>query len=177
VSAELDRILDDGYLAGLDERPTEEIRRMRADCEDHEEAVSYARRVLQGRLDLLRAELERRSRQGDGGASSLLELLPTILAWPTSDPGSARAVRLRVPERAAVLEAEIDRIVDEATLVDLSGHTPEDLASLLDRLAAHEEHLSGVRRKLFDRVDALRAELAARYKDGRAVVRDLIGGA
>ena len=173
-----EHILDEAYLDGIEERSTEELRRMRAECEAQEEAVSYARRVLQGRLDILRAELLRRSDDGDRRAEPLLELLPTILASDQvrSDPSKARATRLRVPAAAEELEAEVDRIVDESTLQDLGEHGPGDLAGLLDRLAEHEQYLSGVRRTLFERIDALRAELAARYKDGRAVVRDLIGG-
>jgi hypothetical protein len=178
VGVGFEHILDEGYLEGIEDLSTEDLRRMRAECEAQEEAVSYARRVLQGRLDILRAELLRRSDDGDERADSLLELLPTILAsdQASSDPLKARATRLRVPEAAEVLEAEIDRIVDESTLEELGDHGPADLAGLLDRLAEHEQRLSRVRRTLFERIDTLREELAARYKDGRAVVSDLIGG-
>ena len=179
MAAELDRILDEEYLDGLEDRSTEELRGMRAECEAQEEAVSYARRLLQGRLDILRAELVRRTEHGDDRARSLLELLPTILApeQPPSDPLRARATRLRVPPGVEALEAEVDRIVDAATLDDLADHGASELAELVDHLAEHEQYLSRVRRQLFDRIDAVRGELAARYKDGRAVVRDLIGGA
>ncbi|MEX2504960.1 MAG: hypothetical protein WD378_08920, partial [Egicoccus sp.] len=61
--AELERILADDYLDGLQDWPTADLRQARAACEAEEEAVSYARRLMQGRLDILRDELERR----DGG--------------------------------------------------------------------------------------------------------------
>lgn len=178
MPGQLERILDDAYVRGLEDLSTEDIRRMRAECEAQEEAVSYARRVLQGRLDILRAELLRRRDDGDRRAEPVLALLPTILAGdpPPGDPLQARATRLRVPAAAEELEAEIDRIVDESTLHDLGDHGPAELATLVDRLAEHEQHLSSLRRQLFDRIDTLRAELAARYKDGRAAVRDLLGG-
>ncbi len=178
MSRQLDHILADDYLDGLADRPTDEVRSMRAECEAQEEAVSYARRVLQGRLDILRAELLRRRDDGDDRAEPLLALLPTLLAGdqPVTDPLQARSTRLRVPAGAEQLEADIDRIVDEGTLDRLERHDPAELAALVDRLAEHEQHLSSLRRQLFDRIDAVRTELAARYKDGRAAVRDLIHG-
>jgi hypothetical protein len=56
----LDVILADSYLEDLEDVDTQEIRRRRAECEEEEQGISYARRVVQGRLDILRAELLRR---------------------------------------------------------------------------------------------------------------------
>lgn len=173
----LARILDATYLDGLDDRSTSEVRQLRAECEDAEEGISYARRLLQGRLDILRAELLRREERGDGDAQTLLADLTSILAHDqqgTLDPSQARATRLRVPPSAEDHERELDGIVDEAQLADLDRLGTEQLRAIVDRLAAHERHLSGLRRQLFDRIDTLRAELARRYKDGRADVSQIL---
>ena len=159
-----------GDLTGL---PTGELRTRRAACEEAEEGVSYARRLLQGRLDLLRAELRRRD---EDGVSRLLDALPAILSGDDApqNPMHARATRLRVPPSADAHAAALDAVVDEATLLDPSGLDLDALGILVERIGGHERELSSLRRALFDRIDALRDELAARYKDGRADVSDLL---
>jgi hypothetical protein len=171
------RILDPAYLDGLDDASTSEVRALRAECEDTEEGISYARRLLQGRLDILRAELLRRDEAGDGHARTLLGDLTTILTHDqhgTLDPTQARATRLRVPPSAEQHERDLDRIVDQSQLADLEQLTVDDLAMIIDRLSQHERELSALRRQLFDRIDTLRAELARRYKDGRADVSQIL---
>ncbi len=173
----IERVLAAEYLDGLSSWSNEQVRRARAECEREEAGVSYARRVLQGRIDLLRVELERRH-EGGHDLTTLLADLPRILAsdqYP-SDPLQARAVNVSVPEAAEVLEAEIDEIVDRAGLDDLGGRDADDLAQLIEELATYERYLSGLRRQLFERIDMLRDELVQRYKDGRASVGDLLGG-
>lgn len=174
---DLDRVLDPDYLADLDELTSAELRARRGDCEGFEEAVSYARRLLQGRLDILRAELVRREEAGDEAARSVLDDLSAILSRDATrtDPLQARATRLRVPPGAERFEAKLDAIVDEAELARLDGQRVEYLERLVEQLAAEERRLSDLRRKLFDRIDTLRDELARRYKDGRADVSEILG--
>ncbi|MCC5949544.1 MAG: hypothetical protein JJT89_13925 [Nitriliruptoraceae bacterium] len=161
-------------LAELDRFATDELRSRRQRCERAEEAVSYTRRLLQGRLDLLRAELSRRD---DPAATETLRDLSRVLAGDdrtVSDPAHARATRIRMPEDGDRYAELLDTVVDESTLL----HSREvDLATLqaaVDGFAALERDLSVLRRALFDRIDALRDELAARYKDGRAEVGELL---
>lgn len=168
------QLLPDALLTELATLPTSELRTRRAACEEAEEGVSYARRLLQGRLDLLRAELLGR----DGrGAASLLETLPSILAGEGShgDPMKARATRLRVPSSADAHAEALDAIADEATLLDPRPLGLDELADLVEALNEHERQLSALRHALFRRIDALRDELAARYKDGRADIKELLG--
>lgn len=167
------QLLPAALLTELDTLPTSELRSRRAACEEAEEGVSYARRLLQGRLDLLRAELAGR----DGrGAASLLEALPAILAGGGSrgDPMKARATRLRVPASADAHAEALDAIADEATLLDPRPLSLDELSDLVEALNEHERQLSALRHALFQRIDALRDELAARYKDGRADIKELL---
>ena len=167
------QLLPAALLADLVSLPTDELRTRRAACEEAEEGVSYARRLLQGRLDLLRAELRRRDHDD---AARLLDSLPAILSGDEShgDPMQARATRLRVPPSADAHADALDRIADEATLLNPDDLDLAALGSLVDQLGEHERQLSALRRALFERIDALRDELAARYKDGRADVSDLL---
>jgi hypothetical protein len=167
------QLLPDAMLTELATLPTSELRSRRAACEEAEEGVSYARRLLQGRLDLLRAELAGR----DGrGAASLVEALPGILAGGGShgDPMKARATRLRVPPSADAHAEALDAIADEATLLDPRPLSLDELSDLVAALNEHERQLSTLRHALFQRIDALRDELAARYKDGRADIKELL---
>lgn len=166
-------LLPASMLDDLEALSTAELRTRRAVCEEAEEGVSYARRLLQGRLDLLRAELRRRD---ENGVERLLDMLPSILARDDapSDPMKARATRLRVPPSADAHAAALDTIADEATLLGAGDLAIGDLSDLVDRVGAYEHELSVLRRALFDRIDALRDELAARYKDGRADVGELL---
>lgn len=168
-----EELLSDELLADLAALPTAELRLRRAACEEAEEGVSYARRLLQGRLDLLRADL--RGRDGTG-AARLLDSLPAILSGDESHGGplQARATRLRVPPSADAHAQALDAIADEATLLNSDDLDLAALATLVEQLAEHERQLSALRHALFQRIDALRSELAARYKDGRADVGDLL---
>jgi hypothetical protein len=175
TESRLERVLDDGYLTGLTDWPTPQVRTAGAECEAEEEGISYARRVLQGRLDILRAELLRREENGDDSVEALLTRLPGILSTDhvASPPSQARSTRLRVPEDAERHEDEIDALVGSTEFAHLET---EQLAGIIERLVEHERHLSGVRRQLFGRIDTLRDELARRYKDGTAAVSELLSG-
>lgn len=172
----IDRILDPAYLEGIEQLPTAELRRRRDDCEEEESGVSFARRVLQGRLDILRAEVLRRRDAGNPEAGSVLAALPDILGaeHTTTDPAHARATRFLVPPSVHYHRRDVDLIVDEASLTGLHERPLEDLREVVERLAEKERELSTRRRALLDRIDALRDELLRRYKSGEAHVSDVL---
>ena len=173
----LNRVLADDFIDGLDALPTDELRARRAEAQAEEEAVSYVRRLLQGRLDILRAELIRRTDEGSTQAADLLGQLSSVLsddAVGHRDQLAARATRLRVPEGIEGYTERLDAVLDASALEELEGRTIETLQAFIDRLADHEHELSEIRQQLFVRIDALRSELASRYKDGRAAIGDLL---
>ncbi|MGM0617192.1 MAG: hypothetical protein ACQEUI_03510 [Actinomycetota bacterium] len=166
-------LLAEDVLEHLDSLDTTELRRARSACEAAEEGISYARRLLQGRLDILRARLDERD---EPQAGRLLAALPSLLAdeGHVADPAQARATRVRVPADADRYSDLIDAVIAEDDLPSLDGDDLEDLERVTQALTAVERELSARRRALFARIDAVRAELVARYKDGRADVRDLL---
>lgn len=171
----IDRILAEDYLDGLEQRTTAELRRMREESEQEESGLSYARRVVQGRLDILRAEALRRQERGVD-TSDLLGRLPTILrddARPTA-PAQTRATRHLVPPHVRYHGREIDNIADEDSMGDLATRSVEDLRALVDRFAEVERELSTVRRQVLDRIDAIQDELVSRYKSGTANVSEVL---
>jgi hypothetical protein len=174
--AGLDDLLDRVDPDALEELSTAELRTLRRACEDTEEAVSYARRLLQGRLDILRAELLRRQDQGDGEAAPLIDALPSILASDhvATQTGNVRSTRVRVPPAADDYAERLDAIADEEALTASDDTSLDELQRIVARFSDEERTLSSARRELFTRIDGLRAELAARYKDGRADVSELL---
>lgn len=172
----LERILSDDYLAGLEERSTSEIRAMRDECEEEENGVSYARRILQGKLDIVRAEALRRRDEGEGGEGlhQLMDALPEILGdRPSTRRPASRAVRFLVPP-SVQHHAERAEALGERTLSALGEHSEEELAELVERLDEEERRLSALRKQLFDRIDALQDELTRRYKTGTTDVSEVL---
>lgn len=72
--------------------------------------------------------------------------------------------------------SELDAITEAAALDNPDQVTDGDLARAAEQLAALELEVSTLRRALFDRIDALQAELTRRYRDGETTVDDLLAG-
>lgn len=164
------------YVADLPARTTDEIRAMRDAAEEEESGVSYARRILQGKLDILRAEALRRRDEGEA-VTSVLEALPDILAdepRPTGGPLPVRAPRHLIPPTVRHHRREVDAIVDEDVLADLTARSIDELAALVAELAERERRLSATRRTLLDRIDRLQEEMTRRYKAGTANVGEVL---
>lgn len=77
---DVDRLLSPEFVEGLAGASVGELRSKRAECRRVEDLVSYLRRVVQGQIDLVVAEME--LRLGDGASDHqhhLVEDLPSIL--------------------------------------------------------------------------------------------------
>lgn len=173
----LDHILEDDYLEGLRGRSTDEIRRMRDECEEEETTVSYARRILQGKLDILRAEAERRRGERDPDADSVLERVPELFGNDQRTPlVHARPVRHLIPPEAGLHQRELDRLAADDVLATLPDRATADLVGVAERLSEAERRLSDLRWHLLRRLDTLQEELIRRYKSGEAHPRDVLVG-
>ncbi len=173
---ELDRLLDPGYAEGLTEVDLAEVRLRRAACQQREESVSYLRRIIQVRLDLLGVELGRRQ-AGEPPASTddLLARLPEILAEHTRGPGLGQAPRdLKLPDIDDDLVALVDEIISPRQLGELIDLADDELRGLVDRLEELEHEVSSVRRQLHAHIDTLQADVTRRYRSGEASVDALL---
>ena len=176
MAADLHALLDPGYLGDLPSRPIDEVRAMRAACQEVETGLSMLRRVVQGRLDIVGVELTRRVEGGDPeDLPDLIARLPAVLSDRTHAPGVGRLPQLMAPgELPEDLVAELDGIVGPARLSDLPSVDDVVLRSIADALGAFERVVSGHRKALFERIDALQAEITRRYKTGEATVDALL---
>jgi hypothetical protein len=161
----LDRLIADDYLAGLESCPVAEVRTMRDDCREEESRLSYARRLVQGQLDIVRAE--RRRRSGEGDDSSLVAALSEILADAPA-PGSreARSAPMFAPDEATYGAREHDTAVDDSMVGRVPDLSDDELDELEAQLVEHEAHVSRLRRTVLDNMDALSEELVRRYREG-----------
>jgi hypothetical protein len=176
MAADLQTLLDPGYLGDLAGLPMDTVRAMRAECQEVETGLSLLRRIVQGRLDIVGVELTRRSDGGDpGDLPDLIAHLPEVLADRTHAPGVGRLPQIMAPgELPPELEDELEQITGAGRLAELPSAGDDELRALADALATFEHKVSGQRQALFDRIDALQAEITRRYKTGEATVDALL---
>lgn len=167
---ELELVLADGFVADMPDLSTAELRSRRQRAEDVENRISYARRLLQGRIDLVRAEAMRRER--DEALAAVLDILPEVLADAHGQPRTLLDVR--PPRDLTPPELDDDPLEDQ--VIDLRSVGTDELRDLAESLAARERELSITRRRLFDVIDRLQAELVERYRTGGASVDELLAG-
>ena len=169
--AAVDELLEPGFLDAATQSSMSEVRRLRRQAEQEEVNLSYTRRLLQGRLDIVRRELQRRA-EHDG--RSLVDLLPEILAekgrGPAHGLGRHQTVQPSSPEE---FESWVNGLsdVDLSSIQDLSDAKLERAARAL---AEAEKGLSERRRGVQHVMDALAGELGRRYREGEADVAALL---
>jgi hypothetical protein len=170
--AAVDALLDPAVLEGVPQRSMAEVRQLRRTAEQEEVNLSFTRRLLQGRLDIVRRELQRRA-ENDG--RSLVDLLPEILAekgrGPAHGLGRHQTVQPHDPES---YETWINGLTPGVDLSDAAELPDAKLEQAARALAEAERELSERRRGVQQVMDALAGELGRRYRDGEADVAALL---
>lgn len=170
LDTELDRLFAPDYLQGMAGRTLGELRAMRAECQQAETAVSYLRRVAQGRLDLVHGILERKA-AGAAELSDLVDDLPSLLgSGPPRPSGPGRLPSQMAPDIEVDddITAEIDAVFDATHIGDMLSKSETELQAVGEQLMEIEARISQQRRELHERIDALQAEIVTRYKTGQA---------
>ena len=169
----IDRVLAPEYVADLGELDLAEVRGRRDEAAQEETDLSYLRRLLHGRIDIVKAEQKRRR---EGGSSSVVERLVEILSDNVVGPapsGSGRHQSLE-PSRAEAHRRHVEALVSDADLSDVGSLPDERLDLALRTYVAEEESVSQRRREVQKVVDALNDEIGARYRAGSASVDTLL---
>ncbi|HLN07169.1 MAG TPA: hypothetical protein VK217_12880 [Acidimicrobiales bacterium] len=193
---DIDRLLEPDLTADLDAVPVGELRLRRDACQRAEVALSYVRRLLQGELDIVAAELEARGRGVRGDAGRLVEDLPAIL----TGTGSNRQAQEHAHEPRLTMagvaegwteqkELALEDLVAEVLTAEMKGDDArqpvlpganlgafgdEELRTLAESLRAGETTVSSRRRALHDRIDQLQSAIVERYKVGAADADSLL---
>ncbi|MFD5815221.1 AmfC protein [Streptomyces sp. NPDC127038] len=176
----------DPALTGVAVLRLPELRTLRRDAQRDEADLSYVRRLLQGRIDILRAELARRGERRlsgpaaghlsplEPGKRSVVERLSEILTdAPARYRSSARHVTVGTPHGEEYRALAADMLA-EVELSDLNARTDDELGAGLGRLVRYEQQVSRRRQRLQRTADDCSAEIARRYREGEAQVDDLL---
>ena len=166
----IDRVLAEDFLSGLQSLPLPDVRALRDEAEQEEVDLSYIRRLIQGRMDIVRAELNRRD-GADGASGSLVDGLAQVLADEprTAARGLGRHSTIE-PSRVDSHRRYVEALVADVDLSDTSARDSDQLAHAMRVLADEEQTLSGKRRQVQTVMDACQAEITRRYRDGEADV-------
>lgn len=147
------------------------LRAERDTLRQQEDAVSFVRRLAQGRLDLVTAV--KRHRADGSGAVSVAEIVRSGVG-PAPSTGSARPPRDTEVSADHRLLTEFDVLCESLGFDNMADLDESGLTLLENGIQVFESAQSDLRRQLFDRIDALTAELVRRYRDGDASVDTLL---
>jgi hypothetical protein len=159
------RVLDPAFVADLESLSLDEIRSRRDEVVAEREFLSYFRRLVQVRSDLLAAERERRraGREPDPLVDRLTEVLAEGLRGGTS---RGEALRTALSEEdIAEAERRANSILGAIALASPEGLSDEDIERALQMLEREERGISADRAAVFQVHDRLQDELTRRYRD------------
>lgn len=176
----IDHVLADDFLAGLPDLPVEDLRARRSEAEQEETDLSYARRLLHGRLDLLRAEADRRASTPDESESgrSTADLVASLSRTLADPPGPSHGLGrhgLVEPSRVGEHRRAAEAAVADPALSDPAQMPEPDLAAAIERLDDLQRTIGAQRGAVQQAADALSGELGRRYREGLLQVEDVLG--
>jgi hypothetical protein len=167
----IDKVLDPAFLDDLVALGLDEVRERRDEADQEEVDLSYTRRILQGRIDIVRAEQSRRL----GEITDLVSALPQVLS-EESRAGAVGLGRHRTlePSRAGETRRRAEALIADLGLSDPAALEDSALSHAIEVLSAEEGDVSAARRLVQAVLDALGEEIARRYRDGSASVDTLL---
>jgi hypothetical protein len=170
----IDRVLAPDFLEKMPALTMEQLRDKRHDAEQEEVDLSYLRRVLQGRIDILEAERARRG--GDGASGTVLEHLTQILTDGRVGPRGFGRHSTMEPSRADQHRRRVEAMLADTDLSDPAILGDDQLVGALEVFNGEERKVSDLRGRVQQVMDLLGAEVARRYREGEADVSDLLAG-
>jgi len=152
------RVLDPAYVEALQGSSIEELRAKHAECVELETEVSYVRRLTQARIDILEAEVQRRT--SGGSLEDLINRLPEILsdAGPRGNPASSRLPLQMAPEQDSEWAPAFERF--DGVLANLPSLDDAEVQDAIAGLRSLERDVSDQRRELFAVIDRIDVSLA-----------------
>jgi hypothetical protein len=164
----IQRLTDPAFVADIGSRSLDELRAMKADCNEVENALSYGRRLAQARIEIMEAEHERRVRGGT--VHDLVQDLPRILS---GESGRSSITDTRVPPPDApdlelIWSDGREELLRDTTLANLPVLPDDELESTMTRLRDFERELSDLRRAMHGVIDTVEREISARQVAGTA---------
>jgi hypothetical protein len=157
------RVLDPAFCQDLQDLSTEELRRRRDETLAERDYLSYLRRLIQTRQDLLTYERSRRTAGAD--PKPLMDRLIAVLAEGPQGGSRGEALRLQIrPEDIERAEARMAQTLGGLNLAEPVALSDEELERALTLLEETERAVSGDRKAVFRVHDQLQEELKRRYR-------------
>lgn len=148
-------------MEGIDTLDLDQLRERRHLAHEVENELSYYRRLLHGRLDLLAFEQRRRA---GTETRSLIEALASILADEPTNRGGPRYVDTDLPPLPDVGRREVDVLMADDVLLKLDEIDDAGLSESMVAIEAFVADLSDQRKQVQDVEDVLSGEVTARYR-------------
>lgn len=174
----IDRVLDPQFITDLESVPAATLRQRRFLADQEEADLSYLRRVLHGRIDLLTAEIRRRHEASVLGEvvrrpspeersdDDLIHEVTTILADVSRPSRGGGRYLPAAPSRIGFTRRSAERIAHDLGWSDPRTQTRDQLADTLTRLRAQEREISRLRSEVHHVIDVITDEVARRYRAG-----------
>jgi anti-sigma-K factor RsiG len=160
----IDQVLAPGFTDGLEALDEQEVRRRRDLARGEREYLSLLRRLLQGRRDILRDELDRRRTGSE--PQPVVERVVSVLSEGSRGPSRGEAPVVGLPEEELVIaRRRVERLISDAHLSDLASLSDQDLQVAIDRIEEEERGVSDSRGRVIEAHDALQDEMKRRYRD------------
>lgn len=132
---DVDRLLSPEFIEGLTDAPVGELREKRAECRRVEDLISFLRRVLQGQIDLVLAEMDLRLGEAiEDHQHRLVEDLPTILAGAQAPRGVGGSDRSRQSDRKTTTHPTASALSMPAmteVFTEDAGLAPDEIAAIV----------------------------------------------
>lgn len=175
VDDQLGIVLNPAYIAGRVDLTMDELRERRSACQHLEGALSFQRRMAQGRLDIVGAERRRREtgKESLDSAGSVAELAD-VLSEGFAQRSGARSAVIIDPDEGVMDTDELDAIVGPSVLAALATLSNDELSQRISELSVYEQRVSSQRRLVHEHLDAFQAEITRRYQSGEASVDSLL---
>jgi hypothetical protein len=176
----IDRVLDPAFVTGLEAVSLEELRVRREDADQEETDLSYLRRLLQGRLDIvlaMQAGTDAPPAEPESDAALVARLTHILAEGGNRGPavGMGRH-QVTEPSRVGETRRADEGLAADVDLDDPSQLSPENLEEALERLRDSEHRVSEARKQVQGVIDIIGAEIARRYRDGDADISSLLAG-
>jgi hypothetical protein len=156
-------VLEAGFTEGLASLDTSEVRRRRDLARAELEYLSFLRRLLQGRRDLLRDEVDRRRTGGE--AQPVVERVVSVMAEGSRGPSRGEAPMIPMPEdEIAMARRRVERLLSDARLSDLEALSDQELDDAAGNIEREEREVSDVRTRVIGVHDSLQEEMKRRLK-------------
>lgn len=166
-----DTVLDAAFTHDLQALPVPELRGRRKLAEEEEAELSYVRRLLQSRLDVIDSELQRR-RSSTHSGQAVADVVAILTAEPVSEP---RHIAPGLdPSPIAEQRRAVERLLADPALSYVTVLSTDDLAVAREQVSAFEQEVSSQRLAVQAVVDSITGELMQRYRNREATVDTLL---